>query len=85
MRHQVLIDKPLCAMCVREGIVRAAQEVDHIKALINGGDDTFDNLQGLCKLCHVDKTKADIAESKRVEYGQDGYPRGVQKYIGHQG
>lgn len=34
---------------------------DHIKALINGGENRESNLQILCDWCHADKTVADVA------------------------
>lgn len=37
-----------------------AGEVDHIKALINGGEDSMSNLQLLCSKCHKEKTKEDL-------------------------
>ena len=40
-----------CAHCGRKG-----NEVDHIKAKRDGGEDTLDNLQTLCKPCHSKKT-----------------------------
>lgn len=34
-------------------------EVDHKRALMNGGDNSLDNLATLCRDCHVVKTKMD--------------------------
>lgn len=34
--------------------------VDHVVALINGGTESFDNLQLLCEPCHKVKTTADL-------------------------
>jgi 5-methylcytosine-specific restriction enzyme A len=47
---------PLCAECARQGRVRAAEEIDHVIALADGGSDTDDNVQGLCLPCHVAKS-----------------------------
>jgi 5-methylcytosine-specific restriction enzyme A len=50
---------PLCVMCEREGRVTLAEELDHILALSNGGEDVQSNRQGLCKTCHAIKSAAD--------------------------
>lgn len=34
-------------------------EIDHIKPLIKGGENTLENLQTLCRTCHKEKTKQD--------------------------
>jgi 5-methylcytosine-specific restriction protein A len=49
-------------MCAGRGVTREAEELDHIIPLSDGGDDTEDNYQGLCKPCHKAKTKQ---ENKR--------------------
>ncbi|MEN8653760.1 HNH endonuclease signature motif containing protein [Streptomyces sp. 21So2-11] len=36
-----------------------ALEVDHIKALSNGGKDEIANIQLLCRHCHLSKTNDD--------------------------
>lgn len=62
MRALVLRLHPLCVHCELRGIVRAATRVDHIVALVNGGEDTIDNMQGLCVECHDAKTRADLGQ-----------------------
>lgn len=54
---------PLCVMCLDQGLVRVATELDHVIALINGGVDSldpFENRAGLCADCHEVKTLADL-------------------------
>ena len=51
---------PLCVMCLDQGKVSIAVELDHILALTNGGKDEPDNRQGLCHPCHESKTLADL-------------------------
>ena len=34
-------------------------EVDHVTALMNGGDNSQDNLAALCDVCHTEKTRLD--------------------------
>lgn len=55
IRERHLRAHPMCALCH----VRPATELDHIKALCNGGTDTDDNRQGLCHDCHAAKSVRD--------------------------
>lgn len=47
-------------MCAQ--LLSAAYECDHIIALWRGGQDTIDNLQGLCSSCHATKTQREELE-----------------------
>ena len=49
-------DGYLCVHCNNNGRVTGATEVDHIVTLDQGGSDSMDNLQSLCKECHAVKT-----------------------------
>ena len=49
LRRMVLAATPICET---EGCERAATDVHHIRRLAAGGDDTLDNLQALCHVCH---------------------------------
>lgn len=71
LRHVVLVEEPVCQSCER----RPSVEVDHIKPISKGGDDTRDNLQGLCLDCHEVKTRHDLG-LKRKAHPVDvyGYP-----------
>ena len=72
-RRKALLERePLCRECVRQGRVRAAVIADHIIALVNGGPDTEDNLQPLCKPCSDEKTNDDL--SRKPVIGVDGWP-----------
>lgn len=53
LRKMVLAAQPICSVgtCFQPAI-----EVDHIIPKARGGDDSFSNLQGLCKSCHSRKT-----------------------------
>ncbi len=59
-RDRYLRLHPLCKACQRIGAVTLAVEVDHTVPLAFGGADTWDNLQGLCSICHGLKTAADF-------------------------
>lgn len=53
---------PLCAECQRQGVTRAAQELDHVVPLWKGGSDAPSNYQGLCRDCHQAKTADEARE-----------------------
>lgn len=72
IRAQVLRDNPLCVMCKAKGRVTLATQVDHIKALVNGGTDTADNRQGLCDECHQVKTAQDMGYKERAKFDAQG-------------
>ena len=57
-RAAFLHDHPLCAECERNGIIRAADELDHIVPVRDNPDGFWDseNWQGLCRACHEAKT-----------------------------
>ena len=62
---------PLCVMCEKEGIIRPAVDVDHIKRH-EGNQFAFwdeNNWQGLCKF-HHQSVKARI-ERSGIEHGCD--------------
>ena len=76
MRSLYLQQYPLCDHCDRAGRVRLAQEVDHIVPLSQGGTDAFENLQGLCKACHAEKTAEEHpARRDKPVIGLDGWPQ----------
>lgn len=60
LRRQKINANPLCEMCQREGIVKAAQEVHHKTPVESAPARTdqellmfsLDNLQSLCRECH---------------------------------
>ena len=49
-------DKTLCQNHLRQGVVKPASCVDHIKAKAHGGTDEDCNLESLCWSCHAAKT-----------------------------
>lgn len=84
-RERILArDHGLCQECRRNGHVTQATDVDHVIGKAQGrrrrlaasvieGDD---NLQSLCKLCHVKKTAAEEGRTyaPRAVTGSDGWP-----------
>lgn len=51
-RRAVLNREPLCAVCLAEGKVVAAQVTHHIHPLAEGGSNRADNLLPVCRVCH---------------------------------
>jgi 5-methylcytosine-specific restriction protein A len=74
IRSAYLRAHPLCVMCLAKGALTAATQLDHIKALVNGGTNEGANYQGLCDPCHVEKTAADLGRKHRPTIGLDGWP-----------
>lgn len=51
---------PLCVRCKEKGMITPVTDTDHIKAVRDGGDPlAWDNLQSLCKPCHLDKSNTE--------------------------
>lgn len=69
-------DKGICQMHLRDGITRAASQVDHIRPKAKGGTDDPSNLWALCRACHDRKSAADRGATYRPKprIGLDGYP-----------
>ena len=74
LRHRHLSAHPLCLVCMAQGRVTAATELDHIVALCNGGGNTDINYQALCHGCHQVKTAKDKGHTVRASTGLDGWP-----------
>jgi 5-methylcytosine-specific restriction protein A len=53
---------PLCVKCNSVGRTAAAEQVDHVIPLSNGGADDESNFQSLCVPCHKEKTAREQAE-----------------------
>jgi len=74
--HQTRRDRlyrrhPLCVMCEREeGRVTEAVEWDHIIPLWEGGLDVEANLQGLCRLHHLAKSRGEYKRRAAVKRAQ---------------
>ena len=62
-------DKHQCVKCGS----RNDLEVDHIIADAKGGNNSMNNLQTLCKVCHSLKTKEEIAEAHKEMHMHSKY------------
>ena len=73
-RHIQLSKHPLCASCESDGIITAAQHVDHVFPWSIVGEHAFlhNIFQSLCASCHTSKTQL---EQKGIfrHYGQRDY------------
>ncbi len=65
-----LAAEPLCRMCSQAGRTTAAVLVDHITPINDGGAILDDrNLQSLCRACHDEKTREDVAARRGHHVG----------------
>lgn len=55
-----------CHLCSREIVAGEKWDLDHVVALINGGENRETNLKPAHRKCHVEKTAADVAEKARI-------------------
>ena len=67
MRLQILErDGYRCRQCGRSGRL----EVDHITPIRRGGDEyNPDNLQAICRGCHIEKTRTETRNTGRIHNG----------------
>jgi len=55
-----------CHLCGVEIQIAQKWDLDHVKALINGGENRESNLRPAHVKCHKDKTARDVAEKAKV-------------------
>ena len=76
--RRAILSRALCP-CGAEPV-----EVDHIVAVCFGGGNEPDNLQGLCRACHLKKTRNDVrfnAKARRIIKKLSGEKR--PRHFGH--
>lgn len=66
VRDRILARHPHCYLCSRKIEAGEKMALDHVTALINGGENREGNLRPVHQKCHVEKTKADVAEKARI-------------------
>ena len=68
LSHRTLQNSPVCVSCLRKGIIKKADLVDHIEPIRENWDKRLDpsNLQPLCYRCHRIKTKQDHERENKM-------------------
>lgn len=57
-------DKGLCQVCMADGKLRPAKQVDHKVPKFEGGSEDDDNLQAICVDCHKAKTAVEAQRGR---------------------
>ena len=59
-RNAYVASHPSCELCLKDGIIKPSEELDHIVRLVEGSKmKDVDNVQALCKDCHFAKTEVE--------------------------
>lgn len=66
VRDRIRERHPTCYLCTRPFVEGEAVALDHVTALINGGENRESNLRPVHVKCHAEKTAEDVAEKARV-------------------
>ncbi|WP_173931353.1 HNH endonuclease signature motif containing protein [Chelativorans sp. Marseille-P2723] len=66
VRDRLLLKHPNCYLCSRKIVAGERMALDHVVALINGGENRERNLRPVHQKCHVAKTQEDVAEKAKV-------------------
>ena len=69
LSRRTLQNSPVCVSCLRKGITKKADLVDHIVPIRENWSRRLDptNLQTLCYYCHRKKTKKDHEREKKMK------------------
>ena len=70
IRERVLLEYPVCTVCLDAGRMRASNEVDHIEPHVEHEFFDEDNLWALCKSCHAKKS-AHESNGRRADGDMD--------------
>ena len=75
IRHRIFDDcGGKCHICCNV-IVGKKWALDHVKALVNGGENRQSNLKPVHIACHAEKTAADVAEKAAIAAKRQAYLR----------
>lgn len=66
VRERIFTRDSTCHLCKCEIQTGQKWDLDHVKALINGGENRETNLRPAHRKCHVGKTALDLAEKAKV-------------------
>src|SRR5687767_816814 len=64
-RAELFAREPLCRVCKAAGRTKVATIRDHVVPLAEGGSDTEDNVQPLCRTCSDAKTREEAARGRQ--------------------
>lgn len=74
IRLSIIARDKQCVNCRDNGFISPIHCIDHVIPKWLGGTDSPDNLQGLCKPCHDEKTMQESKSSRDDCIGNDGRP-----------
>ena len=80
VRDRLRDDHPNCYLCHNHFVDGDRVALDHVKALINGGENRESNLRPVHIKCHAEKTRADVAEKVRVAAKRQA-SRGIADHV----
>jgi 5-methylcytosine-specific restriction protein A len=86
VRDRILKREPCCHLCSLPIDGTKKWDLDHVVALINGGENRESNLRPAHRKCHVEKTARDVAEKAKVaavRKKHNGSVRPAGKLKGH--
>jgi 5-methylcytosine-specific restriction enzyme A len=66
VRDRIMARDSSCHLCGQPIQTAQKWDLDHVKALINGGENREGNLRPAHRKCHVAKSAADVAEKAKV-------------------
>lgn len=66
VRDRIISRHPCCHLCGQPIQTGQRWDLDHVIALINGGENRESNLRPAHTKCHKDKTARDVAEKAKV-------------------
>lgn len=69
-RNRALVRRRARGLCELDGCPNALAAVDHMVPVAEGGSDTLENLQALCKPHHDAKTAAEAARGRARRSGK---------------
>jgi 5-methylcytosine-specific restriction enzyme A len=65
LRAMILSRDPLCTTCLQADRLNPSVMVDHVVPKSLGGEDSLENLRGICRRCHEVKTSREGREAQR--------------------
>ena len=73
LKEYIFAKEPICRICKNN----IAEELDHIVPLFKGGGNEIENLQPICKPCHIDKSLIERNKRITVRVDDEGEPLGI--------